>query len=233
MGIGDRITSATDRRPRRPGHVHRGRRGDGHRQLRAAGRRGRRARPRRVSPASRPRRSGASPSASPTGRATRPRWRGVREAFAYQYTPVVVPTSLQNAERIAGLPVAIGAVTALAGGGDADPRPARLRAPPAPRARRVQVARLHPPPGDRRGDDGGDRARRRRPRHRHPARRSSSPAGAGGSSPTGSAWPPRHRSRWASSPGRSIGVLVVANLAAAVPGWRAGRIPAAEALRAE
>ena len=37
----------------------------------------------------------------------------VREAFAYQYTPVVVPMSLQNAERIAGLPVAIGAVTAL------------------------------------------------------------------------------------------------------------------------
>ena len=33
--------------------------------------------------------------------------------------------------------------------------------------------------------------------------------------------------------GSIIGVLVVANLAAAVPGWRAGRIPAAEALRAE
>ncbi len=30
-----------------------------------------------------------------------------------------------------------------------------------------------------------------------------------------------------------VGVLVVANLAAAVPGWRAGRIPAAEALRSE
>ena len=33
----------------------------------------------------------------------------VQEAFTYQYTAVVVPMSLQNAERIAGLPVAIGA----------------------------------------------------------------------------------------------------------------------------
>ena len=33
--------------------------------------------------------------------------------------------------------------------------------------------------------------------------------------------------------GSVLGVLLVANLAAAVPGWRAGRIPAAEALRTE
>ena len=33
--------------------------------------------------------------------------------------------------------------------------------------------------------------------------------------------------------GSVLGVLLVANLAAAVPGWRASRIPAAEALRTE
>ena len=47
-----------------------------------------------------------------------------------------------------------------AGRGDADSRPPRLRAPPAPRARRVQVARVHPSPGRRRGDHRGHDARR-------------------------------------------------------------------------
>ena len=117
--------------------------------------------------------------------------------------------------------------------GDADPCPARVHTPSAARARRVQVARLHSPPGRRCRVDRGDAARRHRPRHRHPARHDRRPLGLAGDGPAGSASPAERRSRSGSSSPRLLGVLVVANLAAAVPGWRASRIPAADALRRE
>ena len=156
----------------------------------------------------------------------------VREAFEYQYTPVVVPTSLQNAERIAGLPVAIGAVTAL------------LAAVTLTHALLVCVRRqrrelaVYKSLGFTR---------------RQVVVAVTTEATVLGvvalaiGIPLGIIV-----ARWgwraiadglglaveATIPlgvvaGSIIGVLVVANLAAAVPGWRAGRIPAAEALRAE
>ena len=155
----------------------------------------------------------------------------VHEAFAYQYTPVVVPTSLQNAERIAGLPVAIGALTAL------------LAAVTLTHALLVCVRRqrrelaVYKSLGFTR---------------RQVVAAVTTEATVLGvvalavGVPLGIIV-----ARWgwriiadglglateATIPlgvvaAAVVGVLVVANLAAAVPGWRAGRIPAAEALRA-
>ncbi len=101
----------------------------------------------------------------------------VQEAFTYQYTPVVVPMSLQNAERIAGLPVAIGALTAL------------LAAVTLSHALLVCVRRqrrelaVYKSLGFTRGQvlaavtTEATRARCRRPRRRHPARRHRRPLG--------------------------------------------------------
>ena len=156
----------------------------------------------------------------------------LRDAFPYGYTAVVVPTSLQNAERIAGLPVAIGAVTAA------------LAAVTLTHALLVCVRR-------QRRELAVYKSLGFTRRQVIAAVTTEAtllgllalaigiPLGiivarwgwrtiAGGLGLAAEASLPL-----GVVAGSAIGVLVVANLAAAVPGWRAGRIRAAEALRTE
>jgi ABC-type lipoprotein release transport system permease subunit len=156
----------------------------------------------------------------------------VRQAFPDQYMPVVLPASLQNAERIVGIPFVIGVITAA------------LAAVTLTHALLMCVRRqrrelaVYKSLGFTRGQVVGA-VTTEATLLGVVALAVGIPLGvivarwgwrvfASGLGLAGEVTIPT-----AAVAGSVLGVLVVANLAAAVPGWRAGRIPAAEALRSE
>jgi putative ABC transport system permease protein len=156
----------------------------------------------------------------------------VQEAYPDQFMGVAVPTSLQNVERIAGLPVAIAGATAA------------LAAVTLTHALLVCVRRQR---RDLAVHKSLGFTRRQVVAAVMTEATVLASAGLALGIPLGVIGA---RSGWRAIAGglglsaevtipigvvagSVLGVLLVANLAAAVPGWRAGRIPAAEALRTE
>jgi ABC-type lipoprotein release transport system permease subunit len=156
----------------------------------------------------------------------------LRRDFPDQFTPVVLPASLQNVERVMGIPFVIGAITAALAA--ATLTHALLM---CVRRQRRELAVYKSLGFTRRQVIGAVTTE---------ATLLGALALAIGV-PLGlivARWGWRVFARGLGLAGEAsipvgvvaasvLGVLVVANLAAAVPGWRAGRIPAADALRTE